>query len=73
VQAFRPADGDARDIIIYTAVAGIHEGGTAMRMDDVPLPLRTLVAGPAGAAEVARAIGRRLKELGRVSGQAAAR
>jgi formylmethanofuran dehydrogenase subunit B len=63
----------ATTVIIDTGVAGIHEGGTAMRMDDVPLPLRTLVAGPADAAEVARAIGRRLKELGRVSGQAAAR
>jgi formylmethanofuran dehydrogenase subunit B len=64
---------NARDIIIDTAVAGIHEGGTAMRMDDVPLPLRAPVTGPVGAADVARAIGRRLKEFGRGSRQAAPR
>jgi formylmethanofuran dehydrogenase subunit B len=60
-------------MVIDTAVAGIHEGGTAMRMDDVPLPLRAPVIGPTGAADIARAVGRRLKELGRVSGRAAAR
>jgi formylmethanofuran dehydrogenase subunit B len=27
-------------VAVDTGVAGIHEGGTAFRMDDVPLPLR---------------------------------
>jgi formylmethanofuran dehydrogenase subunit B len=27
-------------VAVDTGVAGIHEGGTAYRMDDVPLPLR---------------------------------
>jgi formylmethanofuran dehydrogenase subunit B len=33
-------------VVIDTARAGIHEAGTALRMDDVPLPLRALVTGP---------------------------
>jgi formylmethanofuran dehydrogenase subunit B len=33
-------------VAIDTAVAGIHEAGTALRMDDVPLPLRAAVTGP---------------------------
>jgi formylmethanofuran dehydrogenase subunit B len=36
--AFTPA------VAIDTGVAGIHEGGTAFRMDDVPLPLRPPLA-----------------------------
>jgi formylmethanofuran dehydrogenase subunit B len=63
----------ARDIVIDTGVAGIHEAGTAMRMDDVPLPLRAVVAGPKGAAGIARAVGRRVRELRGPSRQAAAR
>jgi len=39
VAAFRPA------VAIDTGVAGIHEGGTAFRMDDVPLPLRPALGG----------------------------
>ena len=33
-------------VVIDSARAGIHEGGTALRMDDVPLPVRALVTGP---------------------------
>jgi formylmethanofuran dehydrogenase subunit B len=33
------------DAVIDTGVAGIHEGGTALRMDDVPLVLRASVGG----------------------------
>ena len=36
----------ASRVVIDTARAGVHEGGTALRMDDVPLPLRALVTGP---------------------------
>jgi len=41
-------------VVIDTGVAGIHSGGTALRMDDVPLPLRPPLAGPPNAADVAR-------------------
>jgi formylmethanofuran dehydrogenase subunit B len=37
---FQPA------VAVDTGVAGIHEAGTAFRMDDVPLPLRAALAGP---------------------------
>jgi formylmethanofuran dehydrogenase subunit B len=33
-------------VVIDTGVAGIHDGGTALRMDDVSLPLRPSLAGP---------------------------
>ncbi len=45
-----------RGIVIDTGVAGIHEGGTAMRMDDVPLSLRTVLSGPRAAAPLVRAL-----------------
>lgn len=50
-------------VAIDTGVAGIHEGGTAFRMDDVPLPLRAALHGvtPAlSAVTVVRALGERL-------------
>ena len=49
--------GEAPAMVIDTGVAGIHDGGTAMRMDDVPLPLRPSIAGPPGTADVVRALG----------------
>jgi formylmethanofuran dehydrogenase subunit B len=52
--AFRPK------VAIDTGVAGIHEGGTAFRMDDVALPLRPALAGPPGAADLVRALAARL-------------
>jgi formylmethanofuran dehydrogenase subunit B len=30
-------------VVIDTGIAGIHEDGLAVRMDDVPLPLRAVV------------------------------
>lgn len=48
------------EVVIDTGVAGIHSGGTALRMDDVPLPLRPSLSGPPDAADVARAIAERL-------------
>src|SRR5581483_971406 len=45
-----------RGIVIDTGVAGIHEAGTALRMDDVPLPLRVVVDGPRAAAALTRAL-----------------
>ncbi len=44
------------EVAIDTGVAGIHERGTAYRMDDVPLPLTEVLAGPAPAAAVLREV-----------------
>ena len=49
-------------IAIDTGVAGIHAGGTAVRTDDVPLPLRPSIAGPPSAAETLRAITRAVRQ-----------
>lgn len=46
----------AAGITIDTAVAGIHEGGTAYRMDEVPLPLRPPLPGARSAAETLGAL-----------------
>jgi len=52
--SFNPA------VAVDTGVAGIHEGGTAFRMDDVPLPLRPPLAGPPTAAGALRSLRERL-------------
>ena len=52
--AFAPA------VAVDTGVAGIHEGGMAFRMDDVPLRLRPAVAGALGAAVVVGDLATRL-------------
>lgn len=48
---------------VDTAVAGIHEGGIAFRMDDVPLPLRPSLEGPPAAADLVRALCARVVPL----------
>ena len=45
---------------VDTGVAGIHESGTALRMDDVPLPLEGVIPGPPAAVDVVGALGRRV-------------
>jgi formylmethanofuran dehydrogenase subunit B len=50
------ASGDSTAMVIDTGIAGIHDGGTAMRMDDVPLPLRPSLDGPPNTAGVLRAL-----------------
>lgn len=47
-------------IAIDTGVAGIHEGGTALRMDDVPLPLRRCLEGPPQLRDVLQTLRSRL-------------
>ncbi len=47
-------------VAIDTGIAGIHEAGTAFRMDDVPLPLRVSLDGPRAALDVVRALRDRL-------------
>jgi formylmethanofuran dehydrogenase subunit B len=51
---FQPA------VAVDTGVAGVHEGGTAFRMDDVPLPLRPSLDGPRAALVTVRALRERL-------------
>jgi formylmethanofuran dehydrogenase subunit B len=46
----------AAGVAIDTGVAGIHCGGTALRMDDVALPLRPSIGGHRDPAEVIRAL-----------------
>ena len=48
---------------VDTGVAGIHESGTALRMDDVPLPLSGPVTGPPAAVDVVTALGRRVSAM----------
>jgi formylmethanofuran dehydrogenase subunit B len=46
----------APHVAIDTGVAGIHEAGTAYRMDEVPLPLRPPLTGPRSAAGTLEAL-----------------
>ena len=50
-------------VAVDTGIAGIHEGGTAFRMDDVPLPLRPALNGEEvrSAAATVRALRERLE------------
>jgi formylmethanofuran dehydrogenase subunit B len=45
-------------VAIDTGVAGVHEAGTAYRLDDVPLPLTPALSHPRQAAEVLGALAR---------------
>jgi formylmethanofuran dehydrogenase subunit B len=55
-------------VAIDTGVAGIHEPGTAYRMDEVPLPLRPPLAGQRSAAETLNALATAVRiHLGRKS------
>lgn len=46
--------------VVDTAIAGIHESGTALRMDDVPLPLDRAIDGPPATAEIVASLAARL-------------
>lgn len=46
----------ARGVIIDTGTDGIHASGTALRADDVPLPLRATLVAPRSTAETIRAV-----------------
>ena len=45
-----------RGVIIDTGIDGIHAPGTALRTDDVPLPLRAPLSGPRSTADTIRAV-----------------
>ena len=47
--------------VIDTAVARIHESGTALRMDDVPLPLARAIDGPPATAKTVASLAARLR------------
>jgi formylmethanofuran dehydrogenase subunit B len=47
-------------VAIDTGVAGIHEGGMAFRMDEIPLPLRPVLPGPLEVPSTLRALLERL-------------
>lgn len=51
----------AAEISVDTGVAGIHAGGVAFRMDDVPLPLRPPLSGPLDPATVLAALAARVR------------
>ncbi|HEX6535765.1 MAG TPA: hypothetical protein VF041_14300 [Gemmatimonadaceae bacterium] len=48
-------------VAIDTGVAGIHDGGMAFRMDDIPLPLRPSLPGPRDALGVVTALAERVR------------
>lgn len=45
-----------RSVALDTGLAGVHDAGTALRLDDVPLPVRAVVLGPPAAAAVVKAV-----------------
>jgi formylmethanofuran dehydrogenase subunit B len=54
----------ATEVAIDTGVAGIHEAGIAYRLDDVPLPVPQIVAGPSSAVAVLQAVATALRSTG---------
>jgi len=60
-------------VAVDTGVAGIHEAGLALRMDDVPLPLRPPVEGPPAATAVLFDLVERVRAQRRGAGEAVGR
>jgi formylmethanofuran dehydrogenase subunit B len=52
---------------VDTGVIGIHEAGTALRMDDVALPLSAAITGPPATLDIVTALARRLDASPRVA------
>lgn len=50
-------------VVIDSATAGIHSGGEAVRMDDVPIPLAALVSGPPDATLIVTTLRERLQQV----------
>lgn len=57
-------------VVVDTGVAGVHDEGTALRLDDVPLPLRRVLDGPPETAATIRALGARLRKADAVGASA---
>jgi formylmethanofuran dehydrogenase subunit B len=45
-----------RCVAIDTGLAGVHDAGTVLRLDDVPLPARAVVPGPPATAGIVKAV-----------------
>jgi formylmethanofuran dehydrogenase subunit B len=45
-----------RSVAIDTGLAGVHDAGSVLRLDDVPLPARAVVSGPPAAASVVKTV-----------------
>ncbi|HJU91125.1 MAG TPA: hypothetical protein VJ672_17190 [Gemmatimonadaceae bacterium] len=52
------------EVAIDTGLPGIHEAGMAMRLDDLPLPLRQILSGPPLALDVIQSIDLRVRTAG---------
>ncbi len=52
----RASEAPVAEVAVDTGAAGIHDGGTAYRLDDVPLPLTPALAHPQSAVAVLEAI-----------------
>ena len=50
-------------VAIDTGVVGIHESGTALRLDDVPLPLAAAISGPPSTFDVIAGLALRLQPI----------
>jgi formylmethanofuran dehydrogenase subunit B len=57
-------------VAIDTGVVGIHEHGTAVRMDEVPLPMAGVITGLPATVEMVAALARRLAPAGVARGAA---
>ena len=57
----------ATTVAVDTGVVGIHEPGTALRMDDVPLPMLAAVSGPPATVDIVTALADRLGPLPRAA------
>jgi formylmethanofuran dehydrogenase subunit B len=49
-------------VAIDTGVAGIHDQGTAYRMDEVPLPLRPCLVGPRSTVDVLESLAQAVQD-----------
>lgn len=56
--------------VVDTGIAGIHDEGTALRLDDVALPLRRVLGGPPETAATVRALAARLTKADAVDATA---
>lgn len=56
--------------VIDTGIAGVHDAGTALRMDDVPVRLRAVIDGVPLTQSITRALSERIVARQRTAGQA---
>jgi formylmethanofuran dehydrogenase subunit B len=66
-RASRTPLGAPGGVVVDAGQAGVHEAGTALRLDDVPLPLRVVVPGPRGVADLLQALATQVGQAGMVA------